>query len=241
MLERGRRAPVFDITEEHLARLPEPVRKYLRAVGVVGRRNIRTVHLTQSGSMRRKPGEKWMPFAAEQWFTTDPPGFVWDARIRFLPLLSFSVTDKFVDGRGRLEAKLLSVFKVADASGPEVDQGELLRYLGEMAWFPTVWLSVNVECESIDDRSVNVTMRQPGCAASAVIHFDGEGRVSRVSAERYAEENGKHPLRKWSGRFSDYRRVNGLLIPTKASVSWHLDSGDLEYFRSELGRVEYDG
>ena len=241
MLERGRRTTTFEITEDHLARLPEPVRRYLRAAGVVGRRNIRTVHLKQMGSMRRRAGEKWMPFTAEQWFTTDPPGFVWDARIRLLPLLNFSVTDKFVAGRGGLEAKLLSVFKVADAKGPEVDQGELLRYLGEMAWFPTAWLSSYLEYESIDDRAVSVTMRQPGCAASAVVHFDAEGMVDVVSAERYAEEDGKYSLRKWSGRFSDYRQVNGLLIPTKASVTWHLDSGELEYFRCESGSVEYDG
>lgn len=241
MLERGRQTPAFEITDDHVARLPAPVRRYLRAAGVVGRRSIRTVRVTQRGEMRRRAGEKWMPFTAEQWFTTDPPGFVWDARIRFLPLLSFSVTDKFVAGRGGLEAKLLSVFRVAEAKGPEVDQGELLRYLGELAWFPTAWLSSYLECESVDDRTVNVTMRQPGCAASAAVHFDADGMVGLVSAERYAEENGKYPLRKWSGRFIDYRPINGLLIPTKASVTWHLDSGDLEYFRCELESVEYDG
>src|SRR5512147_2121719 len=100
MLERGRRAPEFTITEEHLARLPEPVRKYLRAAGVVGRKNIRTAHVTQRGSMRRRARDQWMPFTAQQWFTTDPPAFVWDARFRMLPLVSISVTDKFVAGRG---------------------------------------------------------------------------------------------------------------------------------------------
>lgn len=36
-----------------------------------------------------------------QCFATNPPSFVWQAQVQFLPLLSFSVTDMFVDGQLR--------------------------------------------------------------------------------------------------------------------------------------------
>jgi hypothetical protein len=82
--------------------LPEPVQRYLRAVGVVGRRTIRTAHLKQKGRLRQ--GQNWLPFRAKQWFATSPPGFVWQAQIPFVPLLlNCSVTDAFVEGRKDLK------------------------------------------------------------------------------------------------------------------------------------------
>ena len=32
--------------------------------------------------------------------------------------------------------KAVSAFTVADAKGEELDQGEMMRYLNEMMWFP---------------------------------------------------------------------------------------------------------
>jgi hypothetical protein len=238
ILAAGRPAPSFDITEKHLRPLPEPVQQYLRAAGVVGSPSIRTVWLQQEGFFRR--GQKWLPLRAEQSFATDPPGFAWQAKIRFLPLLNFSVTDMFFNGHGRLHGKLLSWFKVVDASGPEADQGELLRYLTEMALFPTAWPSPYIEWESIDGRSARATLRLPSVAVSAVIHFDDQYNVCRVTAQRHMEEDGGFVLRQWSGQFSDYQRIHGLLIPVRASASWQLDSGDREYFRGEVTRIEYD-
>lgn len=238
ILNRGRESTAFDITEEHLFHLPEPVQRYLRSVGIVGKRNIRTVRLKQKGVFRR--GQRWLPFTAEQFFATDPPGFVWQAQVQFLPLLNFSVTDMFVDGHGRLQAKLLSLFKVVEASGPEADQGELLRYLAEIAWFPTAWLSPYIEWESIDARAAKVTLRLPSLAVSAVLHFDDESRLCRVTAQRHMEEGGRFPLRDWSGQVSEYRRIAGLLVPVKANAMWHLESGDLEYFRGEVTQIEHD-
>jgi hypothetical protein len=214
------------------------VQRYLRAVGVVGRQSIRTARLEQKGVFRR--GDNWLPFTADQYFTTNPPGFVWKARVQFLPMLNFSVTDMFVNGHGRMQAKLLSFFKVVDARGPETDQAELLRYLAEIAWFPTGWLSPYIEWESMDQCSAKATLRLSGHSVSAVVHFDDEYRLSRVTAERHMEEAGRFPLREWSGKMSDYRPIGGLLVPFRATATWHLASGDLEYFLGEVTRIKYD-
>lgn len=238
LLNEGRQSSSFEVTETHLLGLPDPVQRYLRSAGILGKRTIRTAHLRQKGVFRR--GAKWLPFTAEQWFAANPPGFVWQAQIRLLPLLSFSVTDMFVNGHGALQGKLLSVFKAVDASGPEIDQGELLRYLGEMAWFPTAFLSPFIEWESIGAHTAKVILKLPSIAVSALIHFNDESRPWKMTAQRYMEESGKFLLRPWSGQFSEYRQMAGLLIPTKARVTWHLDSGDWEYFRGDLTHIEYD-
>lgn len=187
-----------------------------------------------------KEGEKWLPLTAEQYFTTSPPGFVWNARVRSFPFLSISVTDMFLRGHGRLRAKLLSLIKIADAQGPEVDQGELLRYLAETVWFPTVWLSDQIQWEGIDARSAKATLSHAALTVAAVFQFDEEAQVNRVTAERFREENGKFVLRRWSGRLDNYREITGMRIPMNAEVTWCMDSGDFTCFRAEITEIEYN-
>jgi len=135
---------------------------------------------------------------------------------------------------------MLSLITMADASGPEVDQGALLRYLAEMMWFPTAWLADYIQWESIDAHSAKATLRHAGLTVSAVLHFNEDGLVAQVTAERYWDENGKFALRKWSGRVEDYREAGGMRIPMKVDVLWHLDTGDFSYFRAEITEIEYN-
>lgn len=53
------------------------------------------------------------------------------------PGLWIDARDKVFAGEGRMTVKLASTITIADASGPELDQGALVRLLGEMVWFPT--------------------------------------------------------------------------------------------------------
>ena len=77
------------VTEEMLRGLPEPVRRYLRYTGVVGKPVPGTIRLHQEGRMRPGPGQPWVPLEAEEHYSVQPPGFcvgtarrVW-ARLRW--------------------------------------------------------------------------------------------------------------------------------------------------------------
>jgi hypothetical protein len=59
-LARPLEAPV--VTEADLERLPEPVRRYLRATGVLGQPRVRNYRLRFRGRIRSAPGARWMPF-----------------------------------------------------------------------------------------------------------------------------------------------------------------------------------
>jgi hypothetical protein len=78
---RARAAPgqAGVVTEEMLADLPEPVRRYLRYTGVVGRPFPGTIRLRQNGRMRAGP---WLPLEAEEYYSVQPPGFVWAGTAR---------------------------------------------------------------------------------------------------------------------------------------------------------------
>lgn len=240
LLQQGEQPSPALITATHLLGLPEVVQRYLDYTHIIGRAPIRTVHLKQRGSFRTKEGQKWLPLVAEQYYTVQPPAFLWHGVIQQNPLLSISASDRFSDGHGSLRVKLLSFITLVDARGPEADQGELLRYLSEIVWFPTAWLADSIEWQAIDAHSARATIRQRGVTASAVLFFNEKDQLTRMTAQRYRLVNGKSVLEQWETLGGEYQEVNGVYIPVKAEAVWKLRSGDFSYFRGEITEIAYN-
>lgn len=223
-----------------LASLPRPVAKYLaRALG--DRAAPRRVRLTHHGKMRLAPEKGWVAIRGTQEFSTDPPGFVWWGRVRVAPGVWVDAVDHLVDGTAGMRILFESSFVLGDSKGHELDQGAALRVLGEMAWFPTAYLDRRyVTWTPIDDVTARATLRLRGIEVSAVFQFGADGLPERVSANRYRDVDGKAELTGWSGQASDYRRVNGVLVPFTMEATWHLDDGPFTCLRFELDSLELD-
>ena len=88
------------VTDEMLLNLPEPVQRYMAYTGVVGKPWINTVHLQQTGKFRLGFDRPWMPMTAKQWYTTNPPAFVWNARFKIAGLPLLRARDKYESGQG---------------------------------------------------------------------------------------------------------------------------------------------
>jgi hypothetical protein len=71
----------------------------------------------------------WLPFEVEQYFTTNPPGFLWKASFRMAPLVSVVGRDQYRDGEASMQMRVLSLIPVANKTGGGLNQGDLLRYL----------------------------------------------------------------------------------------------------------------
>lgn len=227
------------VTEEDIKGLPEPVQRYLRYTNNVGRKKIKTVRLKQKGAFRTKEGGNWMPFEAEEYFSTEPPAFIWNATMRPLPFLQVKGRDKYVDGKGNMYIKFLPVTQIADAAGPEMDQGAFMRYLNEMMWFPTAYLSKYIVWEAIDNNSAKATMSYKGVTVSAVVYFNEKGELINFVADRYMDVGGKFKLEKWSTPIKEYRELNGIRIPAKGEGVWNLDTGDFSYIDLKVTDIEY--
>lgn len=236
---------ICSVGPEHLrARwdtLPEPVRRHLRFAVREGTPSIGTARLQHDGFFRTKPGQRWLPIEGEQYFTTAAPGFVWHAMVRPLPLVWIEARDCLLGGRGHMLVKVESTFPVADAAGPEIDQGASLRWLAESAWFPYALVGDAISWEPIDGRSARATIRSGGLPVSAVLETDAEGRLTRLRAERYCDiGGGKAVLTPWTGRYGEYREFDGFRIPVSVEVSWDLEESAFSYARFRVTRIEYN-
>jgi len=235
-----RSVPPVAITAENLDALPVPVRRWMEASGAVGGPIPRSVRLKQRGLLRTSPGQAYMPTEAHQYFRVDEPGFVWRVRVRMMRLIPIAGRDSYVGGRGRMLIKVASLIPVANAADDKIDQGELVRFLSEIVWFPAASLSPFIRWESMDDNSARATMTYRGVSCSAVFSFDERGRFIRLSADRYMGAGPSAKLERWATSATDWGDFGGCLIPIKGGVTWKLDGGGFTYYRWEITEVEYD-
>lgn len=237
LLARARVGKPRVLEPRDIERLPPAVRRWLEVSGAVGRPIATIVRLTQRGEMRPALDRPWMPVAAEQLFTVDPPGFLWRVRGK-MKGLPFAGRDRFADGQGHLLMKVASLVRVADATGPEIDQGTLLRFLGEIVWFPSAALSPTITWEGVDAQRARATMRHGGLSVTALFEFDDRGRFSRLSADRYMSAAGGSRLEKWVIPITEWRVVRGIEMPVRGNAIWKLAEGDFDYYRWEILDVE---
>jgi hypothetical protein len=230
--------------QKEIEGLPAPVQRFFRTVLKDGQAIASAVKLSQQGQFNMSETEaKWSKFTATQLVVTQRPGFDWDARIQMAPGVSAFVHDTYLLGEGNLNASLLGLFTVAKMHGtPESNQGELLRFFAETAWYPTALLpSQGVRWEAIDDNSARATMTDGTTTVSLVFQFNDQGAIATIRAEgRYRMDGDKLTAMPWGGRFGEYSVRNGMLIPLEGEVGWEHPEGTRLYFKGKITEISYE-
>jgi len=228
-------APVERAELEHL---PAPVARWLEGAGVVGKPRAVNVRLKQRGELRTSVEQDFAPARADQYFSVNEPGFVWRVQV---PMLHVPIIgrDSYAGGRGRMQIKALGAIPLVDAQGEPIDQGTLLRFLGELVWFPSAALAPYVRWEEVDQASARAHMSYGGVSAWATFYFDAQGRVERMSASRYlAQGDAPATLEPWAVRMRRWASPDGVLIPVEGDVTWELKSGDFTYYRWHITELQ---
>ncbi|MGI9584340.1 MAG: DUF6544 family protein [Acidimicrobiia bacterium] len=227
------------LTESMVADLPDPAHRAINRSGVVGMHIPDTVHVRQNGRIRSDRSGRWLRFTAAEQYTLDPPSFRWEAALRVAGVGVGRAIDSLDHGRGRMHVRVLGLFTAVDATGPEMDQGSVMRWLNETMWFPAVWATDTIKWEPIDRHRARATVAVAGLEATAVFHFDEHGRLVNFTADRYRDDHGVFAMTPWSTPLSDHRRFNGVELPAAGSALWTLDDGDFEYIQIDVSSIRY--
>ncbi len=224
--------------------LPAPVKSYLGAVLRDGQPIARRMRLSQEGEFLLRPERNdWRPFTATQYFATNSPGFVWDARIRLAPGLTVRVQDALADGVGYMVASLMGLVPLVSMMGtPGIAAGALHRYLAEAVWNPSALLpSQGVVWSPIDEARARAKLTSAATTVSLEFRFGADGLVQSVfTRDRAREVNGQYVHTPWQGRFFDYEERGGVRIPLRGEVEWVLPEGPQLYWRGRIIDVSYD-
>lgn len=218
---------------DQLEGLPAPVQRYFKHVLPEGQPYVESVRLKHDGRFKTEVDKGWTDIKGEQYFTSATPGFLWVGKTSL-----FTARDMYIRDQGRLVVKLFSLIKVVDEKGSHIDQGELLRWLGESVWFPTNLLPrKNLEWSPLNDTSARVTFTHNGLSVYLNLFFNENDEIVRLETERYME---KDRLEKWFGELSDYREVNGIKVPMHIKASWDLQEKTHTYADFQINKIEFD-
>lgn len=230
------------VTTETIAHLPPLVQKWIERSNSLGKPQTDRVYIKQKGELKTDTDTRWLPFSARQFICTDEPGFVWRAHVRPLPFVHLSARDHYAQGRGNMLIKFLSLITIADESGAAIDQGVLSRFLAEMIWYPSVAQNDYVTWKEMNGSSVTATITLPHSSASGVFSFNPSGDVISFEAPRYYSHKNQASMENWHIAIDEnsYGPFDGRRIPTKASVTWKLKSGDFNWCQLEVLEVRYD-
>ena len=234
--------PRYDSRE--LEGLPVPVQRYFRAVLKDGQPIIAATTIELAGTINMSAtGEQWKPFISQQRVVTRRPGFLWDAQVTMFPGVPARVVDSYIRGQGQLLAKLLGLFTVADVhGGGEIARGELMRFFGEMARYPTALLpSQGVRWDAVDDASANATIVDGPLTLTLLFRFNNAGLIDSVRAEARGAMVGKEMvMTPWEGSWSNYQAQGGMTVPMSVEAAWLRPEGRKPYFRGAVTALSYE-
>ena len=227
--------------EERFEELPEIVKTWLNNSNALNQPFPEKLFLRQSGKMRTSPDGKWMPFKSRQWINPNEPAFIWKAEVNMLPGFHLSGMDSYLSGRGNMNIRLMSVIPIADASGPETDQGSLLRWLAELVWYPQAALHRSIAWEEVDSTSAIAKMSFGNKEVEGLFSFDHSGDLKSFNAGRYFEKDGEFTLEEWVITVNEngYKNFNGVRIPTDLKVKWNLSDGPFHWLNMHVDAVEW--
>lgn len=227
------------ITDSDLAGLPQPLADYVRRSGAVGEPRVTSFHASFHGRIRGAPDEAWMPFTGQQLNTYGPNPqrvFIMDATRSGLPV---TVLHEFSNSTATMRARVLSLFTVVDAAGPQMDHGETVTVFNDLVVLapgaiveaPIVWSPVDAHhvhgVYAVGDQSVSATL----------VFDDDHDLVDFVSEDRLraAADAKSFVQQRWSTPLIEHRQSQGRRVLTLGEGRWHPPSPEPAFVYVEMG------
>lgn len=228
------------VTEGSLKKLPPIVQKWLRYSGVEGKPIFNSVVLKQEGRLKTKPEANWMPYTAIQYVNVDNTSFLWDAKVIAYPLVDLYARDELRNAAGSMLIKINGIIPVVDESeNSKINSGSMLRFLGEICWFPFAALKENISWESINENQAKAVLNLNDTKVSGVFSFSEEGKLLSFEAERFFGTDVDAQKEKWLVEITSLKDFNGYIIPNKSKVTWKLKDGDFTWLELEIVDIQY--
>jgi len=239
-IEAGRPGVGGVLTDGDLGEPPDPVARYVRRSGAVGKPRVSNFHARLHGRIRSGADTAWMPFTGEQFNTYGAvPSrlFYIVARMKGLPI---EVFHSFVGAEATMRGKALSIVTVVDQRGPELARSETVTILNDACVMaPGALVDPACSWEAIDDRTARVVYTRLDETVSATLHVDDDDQlIDFVSDDRRRDRT----LQRWSTPLGRYRRFGDRWVMSSGEGRWHAPppEGEFAYVEIELDEITYD-
>jgi len=229
------------LRKDEILNLPASVQNWLLQSGAVGSPKTVGAHLIQSGKLKTKPNSKWLPFQAEQHFNVKSPAFLWVAEVELFSGVILSGRDRLEEGTGEMLIKLASLIPVVnEKDNHSINTGAMIRFLGEICWFPSAAVNEYINWEELDSLSAKATFTGKTQSVSGIFHFTEGGELSSFEALRYFGGGKDAQRHLWKIEVLAYKTFEGIKVPALCRVIWKLPEGDFEWLQLSVTEVNYN-
>lgn len=230
------------ITEASVAELPEPVQRYIRYTGSVGKPRISSVHVFFDTEMFQKPGDAGMKGPSEQYDRFDGPKrlFFMQTKMYGLPV---QVLHDFDRSTASMRVRIASLFDAVHIQSEELALGETVTILNDLCLFAPSWLTdPRLTWEPVDRDSARVVFVNGAHRVSAMLFFNAQGEITNfVSDDRAAlQPDGSLKKLRWSTPVENYRDFGGRRYPTFGQTVYRYPEGDFTYGKFVVRDVRAD-
>lgn len=229
------------VSHAEMSALPRTVRRFMNFYGVAeGTPKHTAMSLRWTGQFRLAPDKPWVPMEAVQRDTRTPVARIFLMRARINGVLPVFVHDTYVDGHGKVLAKLADVVPVVEASGSALSLNELVTWVDDCVHFaPSMLLGRHTHWIKVDDHAFDVVFYDGGRKIAARVHVDERGApIDFETDDRFLDDpqDPKHPLirGRWTTPSRAWQRVGEQVLPTQTDATWELPHGAFTYARLDL-------
>jgi len=227
------------LTESDIQLLPDPVKKYLRLTGSVGKPKVNNFKIECAGKIRKDEKSEWMPFTCEQYNFMETPTrlFFMKAVMKGLPVAGYHC---FKNGIALMDIRLFSIFKVQYMAGAEMDLSETVTFFNDMCCLaPPTLIDKRIKWLTVESNKVKASFTNNNITVSAWLYFNDKGElINFISENRYSADAGKQLP--WATPLKDYSEINGYNLMGNAEVIYSYPDRDLCYGTFKLISVEYN-
>jgi len=227
------------LTETDIRQLPEPVKRYLRYTGSIGKPKVNCFKVEFTGKIRKNEQSEWMPFASEQYNFMETPTrlFFMKAKMKGLPVDGYHC---FKDGVAFMDIRLFSLFKVQYMDGEEMSLSETVTFFNDMCCLaPPTLIDKRIKWLEVETNKVKASFTNNNITVFAWLYFNDKGQlVNFISDDRYSADAGKQLP--WATPLSDYQEINGYKLFQNAEVIYSYPDRDLCYGTFKLITVKYN-
>ena len=234
------------VSERDLASLPAPLAAYILRSGAVGQPRPTSFAATIHGRIRGGPDSPWMSFTGRQvnTFGADPQRlFYLDAVRGGLPV---KVLHDYHHATATMRAKVLGLFTVLDASGPDMDQGETVTVFNDMVVLaPAALLDADVTWTQRDERTVHGTFRNGSQVVSADLVFTPDGDLATFVSHdrsRASADGTEFVTMPWDTPITSYRELGGHRVAVAGEGRWDAPApeGHFTYIEFHVDDIAFD-
>lgn len=227
------------LTEVDLQNLPTCVKRWLRYSNVIGKSRASVVSIHQKGLMKTKPDGKWMPFTAVQYVNPQDPGFIWVANVKMLPMIYLQGRDRLQAGEAEMKIRLLGWFDVVNEHhNQKVNSGSMIRFLGELCWYPSAAISPYISWKELSHNSAEAMFSYNETEVQGLFTFSENGALQSFKARRYYGGGKNARQEDWLVQVLETQNFDGLQLPSLCEVSWKFKEGDFTWLRLEIESLD---